>query len=117
MPDLSVHAVGEVDRAGAGGEVDHVAIGREDEDLVVEQVHLEEFEELVALREVGLKLDDLAEEGDLVVGADGALSLLVAPVGGDAVLRHAVHIPGADLDLQRLLVGPDDLRVERLVLV
>ena len=47
------------------------------------------------------------------LGALGAL--LVLPVRGDAVLGPAVHVVRADLDLDRLALGPDHRGVQRLV--
>ena len=41
--------------------------------------------------------------------------LLVAPVGGDARLGPLVHLPGADLHLEGLALGPHHRRVQRLV--
>ena len=40
---------------------------------------------------------------------------LVLPVRRDAVLRPAVHVPGADLQLHRLAARADDRGVQRLV--
>ena len=40
---------------------------------------------------------------------------LVEPVGGDAELGGLVHLPRANLDLERLALGPDHGRVERAV--
>src|SRR6185312_1378221 len=44
-----------------------------------------------------------------------ALGFLVTPVGRDAVLRRLVHVPGADLHLERLALGAHDGGVQRLV--
>ena len=46
VPDVGVDRVGEVERGRAGGEVLDLALRREDEDLVLEQVDLERLEEL-----------------------------------------------------------------------
>src|SRR2546422_5612471 len=39
----------------------------------------------------------------------------VEPVRRDALLGDPVHLAGADLDLDRVALGADDRRVERLV--
>jgi hypothetical protein len=92
--------------------------GREDEDLVLEDVELDPLDELgrVRLRDVALPLHQLAQPGELgVVLAVGLRPFLVAPVGGDADLADLVHRVGPDLDLERLPVERDHRGVERLV--
>ncbi len=49
------------------------------------------------------------------LGGAGDRLLLVLPVRGDAVLGAAVHVEGADLQLDRLAAGSDDRGVQRLV--
>ena len=63
-----------------------------------------------------LRLQELAQPGEGVVELVAvAPLLLVEPVGRDAFLGDAVHLAGADLDLDRVALGPDHRRVERLV--
>ncbi len=45
----------------------------------------------------------------------GARALLVAPVGGDSVLRKGVHLPGAYLHFELFTVRADHSGVQRLV--
>jgi hypothetical protein len=47
VPDLGVHVKGEVDRGRALGQPLHVALRREDEDLVLVEVDLEELQEFL----------------------------------------------------------------------
>ena len=118
VPDLGVDAVGEVDDGRPEREGEQVPLGREGEDLLGEQVLLHRAQELLRVRELLLPLEHLAEPGEaLPVAALGAARLLVAPVGGHAVLGHAVHVAGADLDLHALAVGADQRGVQRLVAV
>ena len=124
---LGVHLVSEVERRGAGAQVHDLALGREDEDLVLEQVDAQVLEELV--RVVHLALDRPVEAAAdprdllvdaLVVGAHVALGVaraLVEPVGGDAVLGLLVHLEGADLDLDGARLGAHHGGVEALVAV
>ncbi len=56
MTDVGVDLVGEVQRGGAGGERLDLALGREDEDLVLEQVDLEGLDELLGIGQVLLPL-------------------------------------------------------------
>ena len=62
-----------------------------------------------------LALGTLVASGPVCAVTDGLL--LVAPVGGDAVLGTAMHLVRAHLDFDRLPVQPDDGGVQRLVQV
>ncbi len=112
-----MHVEGEVDRRGALGELLHVALRREDEDLVLVQVDLEELEELLRAVRVLLQLEELAEPAEVLGQLVGLAVSLVEPVRRDAVLGGAVHLLGADLHLEQLAAGPEDGGVERLVAV
>ena len=94
-----------------GGEGDHLALGREDEHLVVLEVDLQGLHELAGVAGLLLPVDHPLEPEHVV----GGLVLLVAPVRGDAELGPPVHLLGADLHLDRLALGPDHRRVQRLV--
>ncbi len=118
MADVGVDPVREVERRGACRQVLDVALRREHEDLVLEDVELDALDELGRIRfgDVALPLHQLAEPGELrVVLAVGLGAFLVPPVGGDADLAHLVHLVGPDLDLERLAVERDHRGVERLV--
>ena len=68
------------------------------------------------MRHVALPFEELAEPGETLLELDVLLcAFLVAPMGGDAVLGEAVHLMGADLDLERARFDAHDCRVERLV--
>ena len=107
MADVGVHGVGEIDHRRPARQGHDLAFGREDIDLVGEEVDLDVFEELggiVALHfEQGLQpLVRL----DLEVGA-ALLDVLVQPVRRDALLGDVVHVAGTDLHFDRRAVGPD----------
>ena len=120
VADVRVDLVGEVQRRRPGGERLDLALGREDEDLVLDQLAAQLVGELLGV--VGLlvpveqRLEPL-QLGRRRVGrlARGLVALLVAPVRGDAVLGRLVHVARADLDLQRPPLGPDHRRVQGLV--
>src|SRR5690606_31742601 len=116
-PDLRVHRKRKVDRRCATGELLHVALRREDEDLVLEQIDPEELHELLRLARVLLPLEDLAEPGERLVDlvARAVRALLVAPVRRDTVLGRAVHLRRADLDLVEPSARTEDRRVQRPV--
>ena len=62
--------------------------------------------------------EQLAQPGDLLLELLRRLGLLlVLPVRGDAVLRLAVHLLGADLHFQRPAARPEHRGVQRLVQV
>ena len=63
--------------------------------------------------------DRLADPLEGLLGAQFVVgkALLVLPVGGDAVLRGVVHLPGADLHLEGDALPADDGGVEGLVAV
>ena len=117
VPDVGVDAIGEVERRRAAGQLFDLALRREDVDLVLEDVGLERVDKLLrAAGDVLLPVHELAQPGDLGVELLVlAHAFLVAPVRGDAVFGHLVHLVRADLDLERPTVDRQDRRVQRLV--
>ena len=111
-----VDGVGEVDGRGPGGQVLHVAVGGEDEDLVREHIHLQGVDILLGVGAV-LILQQAADPLILPLGAGPGPALLILPVGGHAVLGDLVHLLGADLDLEGDAVRAHDGGVEGLVAV
>ena len=77
--------------------------GREDVDLLRVEVDLQVLDELLRVADFLLPLEQLAQPAGSSCSsrlvADAAL--LVLPVRRDAFLRDAVHLLGADLDLER----------------
>ena len=120
VADLRVDAVGEINRDGAFRQVDDVAIRREDEDFVREDVNFERLEILARVTVFLLEIDHLAQPAHLLIhlaARNGALALLlVLPVRRDAVFRDLVHLERADLDFERVALR-HDRRVQRLVAV
>src|SRR5689334_11345517 len=112
--DLGVDGEGEVDRRRSLGELNDVTGRREDEDLVLIEIELEELEKLVRRFRVHLELDHLPEPGQVTIQLVGALGvLLVAPMRRNAVIRRAMHFARADLNLVELPSRPKDGRVQR----
>ena len=70
--DLRVDAVREVDHRRADREVQEVALRREGEDLLAEQVLLHGAQELLRILQVLLPLEHLAEPGEALVGRPAA---------------------------------------------
>ena len=115
---VGVDHIGKIDGRGAGGEVDHVALGGKDEDLVGKHVDLQVVEEVLR---VGLLLafQQAPDPGKavLVAGAQhgAALTHLVFPVGGNAVFSRVMHLPGADLHLEGDARAADNGGVDALI--
>jgi hypothetical protein len=115
LADLAVDAVGEVEDRGAAREGEHVAARGEAVDLVRVEVDLERVEELARRGALGVVEQGPQPGHPRVLDRRAGALLLVAPVGGDAVLRDGVHVVGADLDLEGVALGPDHGGVEGLV--
>src|SRR5687767_11518968 len=113
-----MHGEREVDGRRALRQLNDVAGRGEDEDLVLVEVELEELEELVRRLRVQLHRENFAEPPELLVELVASLrGLLVQPVRGDSELRRAMHVARANLDLEQLLAGAKDRRMQRLVSV
>ena len=122
MAEVRVHGVREIDRRGAARQVDDLALRREHVDGVGEEALLERGEPLARIGDGVLPVEHLPQPRDLLVERGiGALRLaaafLVAPVRGDTVLGMLVHLEGADLHFERLVLGSDHRRVQRAVVV
>ena len=120
VAQVRVHRVGEVDRRRTGRQVDDLALRRQHVDRVGEQRLLERREPLARVGDRVLPVEHLPQPRDAVLEpriVPGRRALLVAPVGGDAVLGVLVHLAGADLHLERLPLRPDHRGVQRAVVV
>ena len=119
VADGGVDGIGKVDSRCACGQVDDVAARREGEHFLGEQVALDIAEQVGGIGAGTLAFQKLAHPGQtlvqLVIAAGDAG--LVLPVGSDAVLGHAVHVPGADLHLKGDGLAADDRGVQGLVAV
>ena len=127
VTDLGMYRVGKVERSGSHAQVHDLALGGEDEDLLVVEVDLERVEKLLGIVNlvVGRPVEAALEGVDLVVEALGARCLdrtrttraLIEPVRGDAVFGLLVHLVRADLNLKRARRGTDDRGVKALVVI
>ena len=116
VPHVGVNGVSEIDGRGVARQHDHFAPGRERVGLFGVQVHLQRGHELAGVLHLPLPLHQVPQPGDaLIVRRWTLAALLVFPVGGDAFLRDAVHLLGADLHLERLTVRADHGSMQRLV--
>ena len=106
--------VGEVDGGGACRQGHDLTLGGKDKDLVVEHIHLQRLDIVLGVIFLLLALQQAAHPFKvLLIAAFDAL--LVLPVGGNAVFRRFVHLPGADLHLEGDALLADDGGVEALI--
>src|SRR5258708_13694243 len=113
-----MHGESKIDRRRALRKLDDVSGRREDEDLVLVEVQLEELEELVGRLGVHLQLEHLAEPGEVPIELVATvLDALVAPVSGDSVIRGPMHLAGPDLDFEQLSPWAEYRGMQRLVSV
>ncbi len=113
VPHLGVDRVGEVDGLRPGGKGDHLALRREDEDLVLLQVDLQ------ARHELGRVARSPAASRPGAAATRGPRPGCAAPCSPSARRRRTPPCRcisrGPDLELDRLALRADDRRVQRLV--
>ncbi len=117
-----MNGIGEVDHVGLTRQRDQLALRREAEHLVVEQLELGVLEKLFRIGALGQDADGVAQPGKgvgLMLEPLGrrAHAFLVERVRGDTEFRDLVHLLGADLQLDALVAGTDHGGVERTVVV
>ena len=108
-----VDGIGKVNGGGAGGQGDDSALGGVDEHLVVEHIDLHVLHEFLGVG-ILLSFQKPANPFKVLLRA-GAGALLVLPVGGNAVFRCLVHLPGTDLHLEGDALRADDGGVQGLI--
>jgi len=108
VADIGVDGIGEIDRGRAARQGDQLALRRETEDLVLEQLELGMLEELLRAVALGQGLDRMAQPRIGIALARQkfavapALAILVERMRGNAVFGDLVHALGADLQLDAL---------------
>ncbi len=115
-----MHREREIYRRRAAGQRDDVALRGEAEHLVVVHFELGVLEEFLGALGLFHDLEQLAHPAVLLAfGADliRACLLLVAPMRGDPVFGDFVHVLGADLHFDALLLWADDGSMDGLVSV
>ncbi|RMN46324.1 hypothetical protein ALQ59_05621 [Pseudomonas syringae pv. apii] len=120
VADIGMHCIGKIHCRGAFGQLHDPALGRENVDLVREQVDLDALDELQGVARALLHfqhaLDPLPGAG---VSALGLLVItgFVQPVRSDAVIGHLFHFACANLDFDRYAVHAEQRGMQRLVAV
>jgi len=111
-----VHRIGEVDRRGAARQGIEVALGGEDEDLILVHLELGVLEKLLGIRGMLQDVEEFAQPA-ILAALVLALPLLVAPMGGHTEFGDLMHFPGADLDFDPLLFRSNDAGMERAITI
>ena len=106
--------IGKVDGRSTGRQVDDIALRGKDEDLVGEHIHFQGVDILLGVGAL-LILQQAAHPLVATLFSNAATTVFILPVGGDTVLRHLVHLVGADLHLEGDAVVAQHRGVKALV--
>ena len=108
-----MHGVGEIDHRGAARQAQNFAARCKHIDLVRIEIDLDALDEFLGVATL-LHLHQVREPGARPLLLRRTLSrvLFIFPVCRDARFRHAIHIGGADLHLDRHRVGPEQRGME-----
>ena len=119
VADIGMHRVGEIHRRGAARQRHDPALGREDIDLVGEQIDLDVFQKLGSIAAFVLDFQQALQPlvGFLLHVVDAGVAALVKPVRGHAGFGDLVHVLAADLDLDRRAEGAEQGGMQGLVAV
>ena len=118
MTDVGVNAVGEIERGGAGRQIDNLALRRHDIDPLLRDVALKTRHQAVRHVAVSFPLEHLAHPGNPPLAVMvGPAAFLVRPVRGYPELGVLVHLRRADLNFQCLTLRSDDRSVQRAIVV
>ena len=93
VAEIGVDRISEVDRGGALGQLDQLALRREGEDAVLVHRHPRVLEQLLGAFGMLEDFDEVIDprDGDVALG----LAFLVGPVGGKPALGLLVHRRGS----------------------
>ena len=108
IADAAVDGISKVDRRGTCGKSYDLALRREDEDFVGNDVVLKKLHEVLGIVRVALCVEELSYPLDLLVvdvflESLGVAGFLIVPVRGDSVLGLDMHAVCSDLDFERRL--------------
>ena len=116
LAHFGVDSVGKIDGSGAFGEAFDLALGGENENFVLKQIEAHRINEVFRIGFLLKALHDAPEPFEFIEIALFLLVILfVAPVGGDPLLGHPVHLPGANLEFHALAPLSHHRRMQGLV--
>ena len=119
VPDVGVDGVGKINRRCAARQRDDSAFGRNDIDLVGEQIHFNVFQKFHRVGTARLQVQNVLQP---LVGALRGFVFLagfgfVCPMAGHAHFGDGVHFARADLHFNRQAVRSVERGVQRFVAV
>ena len=120
VTDFGVHAVSEVQRRGALGQIDGMAVRGEHVNAVRLDIHAKLIGQAANVTQLFVPFEHLTQPGDLllvVVRGGFDVGALVPPMRANTQLGFLVHGLGADLHLQHLAFRPEHGGVQRAVAV
>ena len=115
-----MHGISEIQRGRAARHGNQAALRGEAKHLVIEQFELGVLQKLFRRAAVFQLRDHILQPikrldfGDIRIVF---LLVLISPMGGDTLLGNLVHLLGANLHFDALLIGADNRRVQRLIAV
>src|SRR5438874_3750063 len=109
MADIGVDRIREIDGRRIARQRFDLSLRSKDVDLLGIELDLQVLQELLRVADFLLKLEELPEPDEILfITVRPVPALLVLPMGGDALLRNAVHLGRPDLDLERKATIADD---------
>ncbi|CCJ85925.1 hypothetical protein BN133_2302 [Cronobacter dublinensis 582] len=120
VPDIAVDVVGEIERRGARGQVDHVAFRGKHVHAVIKDLASQFIEHFAGIGHLFLPGDKLTQPGDAIfvtVAHAACRAFFVFPVRRDPELRLFMHLFGANLDLDGFAAGAQHHGMNRLVAI
>ena len=109
-----MNGIGKIDRGRTLRQIDDLSLGRETEHLVGEHFQFRMFEEFVRIVGILQDVQKLAHPVITLPLGQGR-ALLVLPMRGDPEFGDLMHLGGADLHFDPVVLWPDQRRVKRLV--
>ena len=119
IADARVNCIGKIKRSRTSGELNHIALWREAEDLICVHFEFDDFKEGVVIF-LGVKLLGQARHPfDWVHGEGvfGAHTVAVGPMRCYTTFGNIVHLIGADLNFNSLAVTARNGRMDRAIAV
>ena len=122
IAEFRMDRIGEIDGRRPARQGDEPPLGREAENLIVEELELGVLEELFGTVALGQHLDGAAQPaiGAALMGQLFRVArpaLLVERMGGDAIFGDVVHLPCAHLQLDALAPRPHHGGVDGAIIV
>src|ERR1051326_8018714 len=115
VTDFGVNRIGEIDRCGFAREHNDLSFGSEGVNLFRVEIDLKSREKFTWVGDISLPFDYLPQPCEALFILRRDRAVFVLPMSGDTVLRHAVHLFGTNLQLERRAVFGDDRGVKRLI--